>query len=120
MLNTHFADSGSTAPSKEVLDTIVESSNGDIRSAIMALQFACIVEMPGRKAAGRGKAMVMEAMTRREQSLDLFHLLGKVLYNKRLYIPAGSDFWLTGSCLQAKETHQTRRQVRRIYKRNGI
>jgi cell cycle checkpoint protein len=75
-------------PSKEVLDVIVESANGDIRSAIMALQFACIVELPGSKKKGRGKGttMVMEAVTRREQSLQLFHLLGKVLYNKRVFV----------------------------------
>ncbi|KAF9531359.1 Rad17 cell cycle checkpoint protein-domain-containing protein [Crepidotus variabilis] len=70
-------------PSKEVLDAIVDSSNGDIRSAIMALQFACIVEMPGRKKKNQATKMVMEAVTRREQTLAMFHLLGKVLYNKR-------------------------------------
>jgi cell cycle checkpoint protein len=67
------------------LDVIVESANGDIRSAIMALQFACVVEIPGSKKKG-GTTMVMEAVTRREQSLQLFHLLGKVLYNKRLFL----------------------------------
>lgn len=74
-------------PSKEVQDVIVDSANGDIRSAIMALQFACIIELPGSKKKGRGKGttMVMEAVTRREQSLQLFHLLGKVLYNKRVF-----------------------------------
>jgi len=89
LLNKHFDSHMGTvalSPSKEVLDEIVESSNGDIRSAIMALQFACIVEIPGSKQKGVGKkgaTVVMEAVTRREQSLQLFHLLGKVLYNKR-------------------------------------
>lgn len=41
-------------PSKEVVDIIVDSANGDIRSAIMALQFACIVDLPGG-ARGKGK-----------------------------------------------------------------
>ena len=80
-------------PSKEVQDVIVESANGDIRSAIMALQFACVVELPAsKKGRGKGTTLVMEAVTRREQSLQLFHLLGKVLYNKRVFV---SFFWQT-------------------------
>ena len=38
-----------------------------------------------RKSGGRSAAVVLESVTRREQSLVLFHLLGKVLYNKRIY-----------------------------------
>ncbi|KAF8842403.1 hypothetical protein BDN67DRAFT_899264 [Paxillus ammoniavirescens] len=86
---------------REVLDIIVESSNGDIRSAIMALQFACVVDIPTstNKTKGRGSRktdrgasgikdarnarVVLGAVTRREQSLALFHLMGKILYNKR-------------------------------------
>jgi cell cycle checkpoint protein len=74
----------------------------------MALQFACIVELPRESSAckndgkkGKGKVrsgktvrnwtgaeagssrVVLEAVTRRESSLALFHLMGKVLYNKR-------------------------------------
>jgi cell cycle checkpoint protein len=81
----------------------------------MALQFACIVDMPrtgsstvdkGKgRGTGKGKkskvggargddegganikggsaSVVLEAVTRRESSLALFHLMGKVLYNKR-------------------------------------
>jgi len=33
-----------------------------------------------------GAKVVLEAITRRESSLALFHLMGKVLYNKR-------EFW---------------------------
>ena len=40
-----------TKPPKDILDHIIESSNGDIRSAIMTLQFACVVKMP----TGQGK-----------------------------------------------------------------
>ncbi|KAF8066926.1 Rad17 cell cycle checkpoint protein-domain-containing protein [Lyophyllum atratum] len=87
LLNTHFSDSSQSSPSREILDAVVESANGDIRSAIMALQFACALEMNGktRKKKGKeqGKAVVLASVTRREQSLVLFHLLGKVLYNKR-------------------------------------
>jgi cell cycle checkpoint protein len=67
----------------------------------MALQFACIVELPrtgagassskkgngkkGKTGGGEGGSarVVLEAVTRRESSLALFHLMGKVLYNKR-------------------------------------
>lgn len=82
--------------SREVLEMIVGTSNGDIRSALMALQFACIAPLRpkseksktkgsrGRKAVtGNGSLAVLEAVTRREQSLVLFHLMGKLLYNKR-------------------------------------
>ncbi|KAF9481743.1 Rad17-domain-containing protein [Pholiota conissans] len=98
IVNRHFTSKSTSsmaglAPSKEVLDLIVESSNGDIRSAIMALQFACIVEIPGqkRKNAKKGTSFVMEAITRREQSLALFHLIGKVLYNKRKNDPPNAS-----------------------------
>jgi len=88
MLKTHLSSNFSTSsitPSKEVLDIIVESAHGDIRSAIMALQFACIVELPGQKKKSQlENTIVLEAVTRREQSLALFHLLGKVMYNKRM------------------------------------
>ena len=54
----------------------------------MALQFACIVHKPTqKKKKSIGHIVVLEAVTRREQSLALFHLLGKVLYNKRPFCP---------------------------------
>ncbi|KAJ7650689.1 Rad17 cell cycle checkpoint protein-domain-containing protein [Roridomyces roridus] len=88
LISTHFG--AKPAPSKEMLDIIIETSNGDIRSAIMALQFSSVVELPAtsgkRKKANNGSGsarVVLEAVTRREQSLHLFHLIGKVLYNKR-------------------------------------
>ncbi|KAI0916087.1 hypothetical protein AcV7_007186 [Taiwanofungus camphoratus] len=94
LVNMHFSSASGTPPSKEILNVIVESSNGDIRSAIMALQFACVakaspVSRPNkagkrRKGGGGPEArVILEAVTRREQSLALFHLLGKVFYNKR-------------------------------------
>jgi cell cycle checkpoint protein len=85
-------------PSKEVLDIIVESSNGDIRSAVMALQFACVIEMGNkgrkRKTGEKAAAVVLESVTRREQSLVLFHLMGKVLYNKRMSSSAKMIFYI--------------------------
>lgn len=88
LLAHHFSSpsSSSRQPSKDMLDIVVESANGDIRSAIMALQFACIVELPKGKrknVKGGDAKMVLEAITRRESSLALFHLMGKVMYNKR-------------------------------------
>ncbi|KAK7055293.1 Rad17-domain-containing protein [Favolaschia claudopus] len=89
LISSHFSSplARGPAPSKETLDIIIETSNGDIRSAIMALQFSCIVEPPSgkgrRKSSSANAKLVLEAVTRREQSLHLFHLIGKVLYNKR-------------------------------------
>ena len=64
----------------------------------MALQFACISDGTAPKTKGRTKGKkssssaetraLMEAVTRRESSLALFHLVGKLLYNKRT-----SDSW---------------------------
>lgn len=92
LLDKHFRSVPDNLPPKEVIDVIVESSNGDIRSAIMALQFACLTKA-GAQAGGAivkgGKQkmsqarVMLGAITRREQSLALFHLLGKLLYNKR-------------------------------------
>ncbi|OBZ77252.1 Cell cycle checkpoint protein RAD17 [Grifola frondosa] len=100
MLDNHFLSSSGTRPSKDVMDIVVDSSNGDIRSAVMALQFACIRDYAtdqrkptkGRKrTAGLSARVVMEAVTRREQSLALFHLIGKVMYNKRKGDPPNSS-----------------------------
>jgi cell cycle checkpoint protein len=90
VLHTHFASTAANPQqhlSKDALDVIVETSNGDIRSAITALQFAFIVQprdKKGKKAirGGGGMRAIFDAVTRREQSLALFHLLGKVFYNK--------------------------------------
>ncbi|KAG8943249.1 Cell cycle checkpoint protein rad17 [Tulasnella sp. 424] len=81
-------------PPKDVVEAIISSANGDIRSAVMALQFACVVDLEqvsGGTTKGRGAKKkgaksskgVLVAITQREQSLALFHLLGKLLYNKR-------------------------------------
>ncbi|KAG1776322.1 Rad17 cell cycle checkpoint protein-domain-containing protein [Suillus placidus] len=92
MLTNHFASTSGKPPAKDVVEMIVESSNGDIRSAVMALEFACVVTLTKgggkgktrRNTAGSGGARaILEAVTRREQSLVLFHLMGKILYNKR-------------------------------------
>ncbi|CED83791.1 Checkpoint RAD17-RFC complex, RAD17/RAD24 component [Phaffia rhodozyma] len=92
-------------PPQEAVELIVHSSNGDIRSAINALQFLCKVDMGrsnltsevkktrkgrgGKSPKGADKELkeLLNSVTRREQSLALFHALGKVLYNKRVGDP---------------------------------
>ncbi|KAK0200003.1 Rad17 cell cycle checkpoint protein-domain-containing protein [Desarmillaria ectypa] len=86
LLDRHFSTArggNSVRPSKHVLDIIVDSANGDIRSAVNALQFSSIAEKGRKKGKSREATVVTESVTRREQSLALFHLIGKVLYNKR-------------------------------------
>ncbi|KAG2064310.1 hypothetical protein BDR04DRAFT_1084552 [Suillus decipiens] len=92
MLANHFMTTSGKPPAKDIVEMIVESSNGDIRSAVMALEFACVVTLTKDSGKGktqrnmtgrRGARAVLEAVTRREQSLVLFHLMGKILYNKR-------------------------------------
>ncbi|ODN98425.1 cell cycle checkpoint protein [Cryptococcus wingfieldii CBS 7118] len=89
-------------PAKATLQLICQSSNGDLRAAINSLQMLCGGR--GKIANGRGAARgkgkgrgqkdeghvlraVLDAVTRKEQSLNLFHALGKVFYNKRLGDP---------------------------------
>lgn len=112
----HYTGSIQRPPSKEVLDIIVESSNGDIRSAVMALQFASVIEMgnKGRKRKN-GSVVVLESVTRREQSLVLFHLMGKVLYNKRSFSSRDNFLRAYQSWVQGKAILQVHRPVPKIY-----
>ncbi|GAA5966338.1 hypothetical protein JCM21900_003101 [Sporobolomyces salmonicolor] len=110
---TASAPSPSTRPSASTLDLIIQHSNGDIRSALMCLQFLSMegadaggatslgVGSKGAKAAAKGKKRkrdeagggghagkdaakrLLQFVTARESSLFVFHALGKVLYNKR-------------------------------------
>ncbi|KZT52615.1 Rad17-domain-containing protein [Calocera cornea HHB12733] len=78
------------------LNAIVEGSMGDVRSAINALQFACrlpireivkgkarVVEKNGRREdPAEAVKQIIQGITRNEQVLALFHMLGKILYNK--------------------------------------
>lgn len=128
LVNKHFAgDRNGLRPSKNVLDMIVESSNGDIRSAIMALQFACVPTMHAvlSQSGGRVRSLsrksseviqgreVLEAVTKREQSLALFHLIGKLLYNKRRHLRMIHDAYLLimkpkGKGILLRPLHQRR------------
>lgn len=85
---------------KEVVTAIAETANGDVRSALNALQFACVQDRLLRRFAAEGRGVkrtsqgkrknqesdlrkTLSAITGRESSMALFHALGKVLYNKR-------------------------------------
>ncbi|TXT13660.1 hypothetical protein VHUM_01027 [Vanrija humicola] len=101
-------------PSPGAVQLIAQSSHGDLRSSINSLQVLCTgsalksskkrkTDGDGKpsKATGRGSRggkgakidvseeirAALDAVTRREQSLNLFHALGKVFYNKRLGDP---------------------------------
>ncbi|KAI5116697.1 hypothetical protein M0805_000022 [Coniferiporia weirii] len=105
LLTRHYANSAvppNERPTKDDLNIIIETSNGDIRSAVMALQFSCVLDNSvhyGKSGLAKGKKRnvgastrsLMEAVTRREQALALFHLMGKVLYNKRKGDPPSSS-----------------------------
>lgn len=99
----------SNRPGADVLDLVIASCNGDIRSALNCLQF--VVQDPKRagslvpatKSKSKGKAKKVgkrdaalcvaclartdarrvRMITARESSLFLFHALGKVLFSKR-------------------------------------
>ncbi|KAG0124715.1 Rad17 cell cycle checkpoint protein-domain-containing protein [Tuber indicum] len=87
-------------PSNPVLQAL--SSSGDIRSAIMGLEFLAVNGEGGafsekvdfnerakrRKASGEGglnevEREILNTVTQRESSLGLFHAVGRVVYNKR-------------------------------------
>jgi len=97
-------------PEKEALAALAETSKGDIRAAVNALQFACMKDVDdlnkcfetalskasvGKKRSRGGARRIRKASSvdvtssssvaigGRDGALDLFHSLGKVLYNKR-------------------------------------
>ncbi|KZV62049.1 hypothetical protein PENSPDRAFT_618405 [Peniophora sp. CONT] len=66
------------------LANIVTGASGDVRAGVMALEFACSrAKGAGKRSRDASGGTDIEATTRRENALVLFHLLGKVLYNKR-------------------------------------
>lgn len=77
-------------PSKlniSILKLIIEHSHGDIRSAITTLQLlSCCPNMTNSGKRSLNMSDTKEAckiVAQREHSLDLFHVIGKILYNKR-------------------------------------
>ena len=85
-------------PEKAALENLAESVGGDLRGAINALQFSCLNEVAdlreafhsvnavasskAKKKEGKGKASSLSKIGGRDQRLQLFHALGKVLYSK--------------------------------------
>lgn len=87
LVNDHFQDNLSLRPTKNMLDMIVTCSRGDIRGAIMELQLSALFNKKptkGRKSGSSDSVALLKLASQREQSLALFHLIGKVLYNKRM------------------------------------
>ncbi|KAG6888227.1 hypothetical protein C0992_009277 [Termitomyces sp. T32_za158] len=70
LVDVHFSDSTHSPPTGEVIEAIVESANGDIRSAIMALQFASVAEMSDKtkkkKASDKGKGDPFSSSARKD------------------------------------------------------
>ncbi|KAK4634694.1 Cell cycle checkpoint protein RAD17 [Fulvia fulva] len=86
-------------PGSQVLKRIAES--GDIRSAVSSLEFLCVrgdeedlwsskVTFTKAKQSTtvqpltKAEQEVLKLVTNRESSLDIFHAVGKVVYNKRI------------------------------------
>lgn len=59
LLDKVFSSSGPSSPAqrppKDVVEMVLDSAHGDIRSAVMALQFACVVDLPTAKGKGKLK-----------------------------------------------------------------
>jgi cell cycle checkpoint protein len=89
IVNQHFQDNPSLRPTKKTLDTIITCSRGDIRGAVMELQFSSLVDKKptkkGKESGLNGSIAFLKLASQREQSLALFHLIGKVMYNKRMF-----------------------------------
>ena len=85
--NRHFHDSSSLRPTKNTLEMITTCSHGDIRGAVMELQLSSLINRkPIKKSKKRdpdNSIALLKLVSQREQSLALFHLIGKVMYNKR-------------------------------------
>ena len=91
-------------PDKTSLESLVESSNCDIRACINALQFSCVQNISdfsslfqsdetqsttkkSKKGSGKNSAKSQSSVGAKDQSLILFHALGKILYAKRETTP---------------------------------
>ncbi|KAL8292578.1 hypothetical protein RQP46_001190 [Phenoliferia psychrophenolica] len=119
ILDRAYSSSSSHAtgsrPSVSTLEIIIAHSNGDIRSALMSLEFLASnpaargvtslaggvgAAKKGKKRTSDGKVKsasgdevkkLLQFVTARESSLFIFHALGKVLYSKRWTLSADDD-----------------------------
>ena len=75
---------------KEILNQIARLSQGDIRHAITSLQYLSIGTEKSKKSSFRPEETSTSAMetdiglSGRDETLSLFHALGKFLHNKRV------------------------------------
>jgi hypothetical protein len=85
---------------KPSLDRIAEAANGDVRHALTTLQMHCVGARPApppglskalKKALkpkeGGFRGMANRVVGARDERLGTFHVVGKLLYNKRLPPP---------------------------------
>jgi len=92
-------------PDKGDLESLSESTGGDIRAAINALQFSCLnssaldyssifnsntnttssksTKSKTRKSTKSSKSSAQSTVGNKDKTLDMFHALGKILYAKR-------------------------------------
>ena len=94
IVNRHFQDNPTLRPTKNILDMIITCSRGDIRGAIVELQLSSLVDKKptkkGKKSGSSDSVAFLKLASQREQSLALFHLIGKIMYNKRMsFFPFG-------------------------------
>ncbi|EMR11643.1 hypothetical protein PNEG_00082 [Pneumocystis murina B123] len=75
----------SQKPSLELIESIIESSCGDIRSALNSLQFIVgIILENSSKGFSKEKGLLINSIINRDITLGFFHAVGKVIYNKRI------------------------------------
>ncbi|KAG4303667.1 hypothetical protein PCK1_000185 [Pneumocystis canis] len=90
----------SKKPDSELIESIISSSSGDIRSALNTLQFiiGIISKNPEISPKYEGllqkdnmesklskeQILLINSITNRDSTLGLFHAIGKVIYNKRI------------------------------------
>ncbi|KAM7529584.1 hypothetical protein LguiB_032994 [Lonicera macranthoides] len=69
----------------EQIDSIAKASGGDIRHAITSLQYFCLKPQPMRDRSNESNQLDDGFSLRfgRDETLSLFHALGKFLHNKR-------------------------------------
>ncbi|EFA80967.1 hypothetical protein PPL_06202 [Heterostelium album PN500] len=91
------------------IESIRLESGGDIRASINSLEFHCIgkvrqviVKPKKSKRATNTTKTTTSTPKNRDQSISLFHSLGKVLYNKRIPDTLPKDEWYRDEYLREK------------------
>lgn len=97
------------------IDALAEESNGDVRSAILNLQFlarglSTSARNSGHLKRGRESGTEEEEMGKvthmlKDTTISLFHGLGKLLYNKRVACEGTSQDQMSDGNIGAENTH---------------